>query len=157
MNYQSVQRATVKQAGCSSTNHSDRERIFSPQNAIKKFAIWAVKVKQHTHCEAHHMFSVARRIQVVFKNLSLRWNWQYLLWRGSSEHGWKQTAHLHSHLLPRFWLIVKIPCISGVITSGHFADTHFLTRWAQPKRRKLKFLSRQRCGEPEDGLMTTIV
>ena len=42
------------------------------QNAIKNFAILAWSVEQHTPFGAHHMFSVARRIEVVFRILLLR-------------------------------------------------------------------------------------
>ena len=58
----------AKQEVCLRTHNSDLERhLFAPQNAIKNLSIWLGEVEQTHSLLAHHLLSVARRIQVVFR------------------------------------------------------------------------------------------
>ena len=70
--------------------------LITPQNTTKNLAIWLGSVEQHCHFETHHLFSVARRIKVVYQNLLLLCHYLSLVVRRKSRT-WMEAG------LPYVW------------------------------------------------------
>ena len=58
----------------------------------------------HTQCKSQNMFSVARRIKIVFRIFYCTAMFSVWLGRGSLELGWKQAYSTDTHDLPSYEL-----------------------------------------------------